>query len=125
MPINHSRTTGNAANLRLWVIFLGSPIIWAVQLQTDYALVPWVCTHSKVWLLRSVASAFLVPPLLIIFAAWRGWRKPPERDDPSFGEMVRDRGRFMSLVGLMTASLFFLVILIDAAATFIFDPCAY
>jgi uncharacterized membrane protein len=66
----------------------------------------------------------LIVPALIVFLTWRNWRRQPQLDDASFGEIVRDRARFMALMGLMTASIFFLVILAQVISTFIFDPCA-
>jgi hypothetical protein len=118
------QTTAQAANWLLWFIFLGGPVTWLVGLQTDYALVPWVCTYQKILLLRLVACAFLIIPALIVVVAWRHWRRQqPQLVDPS-SELVRDRARFMSLLGLMSASIFFLVILAQAVSTFIFDPCA-
>lgn len=97
---------------------------WLIGLQTDYALVPWVCTHQEIWLLRLVACAFLIVPALIMFLAWRNFRHQPQLEDPFSGEMVRDRARFMALMGLMNASIFFLVILAQVISTLIFDPCA-
>jgi hypothetical protein len=70
-------------------------------------------------LLRLVACAFLIIPALIVVVAWRHWRRQPQLGDPS-SELVRDCGRFMSLLGLMSAS----VILAQAVSIFIFDPCA-
>jgi len=110
-------------NLRLWICLLGGPVAWLVQLQTDYALVPWACLHSMGWLVRLVACAFLVIPAALFVWSWSYRRNPLRHNELSFGEVVVKRSQFMAILGLWLNAIFFLVIFAQALATFIIDPC--
>ena len=107
-------------DLLLWLVVLGSPTIWLIHFQLNYALVPVACAYELPWLLRLIACSFLLPPIILSLLAWRLWSHPM----PS-GPIVESRSRFMALLGLLICAIIFLVTVGQAIATFIIDPCSY
>lgn len=102
---------------------LGAPIIWLIQFQLNYALVPHLCASGTTTPLHLV---FVLALLLVGgtgFLAWRTWHQagmawPVGRKGGPVG-----RSRLVGVVGLMMSGLFFLVILAQWIPTFILDPC--
>jgi TRAP-type C4-dicarboxylate transport system permease small subunit len=106
----------------LWLLIVAAPIIVAIQMQINFTLVPLACTaHRRV----ALYVVTLVALLLTIVTAWIGasiWRRvgaewPAERDD------LADRIRFISVLGILSSGMSFLVILAQGIATIQFDPC--
>jgi hypothetical protein len=97
------------------------PVAWLVDTQTNYALVPWVCAH-QVPLVPVVALLMAVVSLFGGFLSWRGYVEsaPTPLPDSSGGGRPH---RFVALVGLATALLFTVVILLQGAAGLVFHGC--
>lgn len=106
-----------------WVGLLTGPIVWLVQFQIIYTMVPWECAHDRQKILMHVV---MVVALLLVaggaFIAWRNWQRAgvkwPNGDNP-----VISRSRFMAVIGLLTSAMFFFVILVQGVASFILQPC--
>jgi hypothetical protein len=108
----------------LWVGLLSGPAAWAVQLQTAYALASWACDSGTVALtLHLVSGACLLAAAGGAGVAWRNWQAaggwPSSTDETTTG-----RTRLMALLGVMTGTLFSLVILAQWVAAMILDPCS-
>lgn len=108
----------------LWLDLLGSPIVWLIQFQANYTLVPWACAHHVRWIIPTVAVVSL---LLIAAVALSSWRRLhgslPRTGDESLGDVV-GRARFMVKLGLCLDALFFLVIIAQTLAVLFIHPCA-
>jgi hypothetical protein len=122
---SESETEGTSPreNLGLWTGVLGSAIVWAIQLQTSYALVPWACSSGHRWMLPVVSLAFLVLASIPGIIAWKLWReasaaRATERETAGAG-----RRRFMAMLGMMNSSVFFLLILAQGLPVFFIHPC--
>jgi len=110
-------------SLALWFGILGGPIIWAVQLQVSYMLVPWACSTGHHWTLHLASLVFLLSAAAPAFIAWRASttarsRGTSERESEGVGRI-----RFMAMLGLMTSALFLLLIFAQALPSFFIDPC--
>jgi hypothetical protein len=125
MEIEHTNTpySGPRALLGQGAAVLGGPLVWLAQFQLNYALVPRMCAAGTALPLHLV---FVVALLLVAGAgllAWRTWRTAgagwPSSDE---GGPV-GRSRLLGALGLMTSTLFSLVILAQWIPTFIVDPC--
>ena len=106
----------------LWLLIVTAPIIVAVQMQINYVLVPWACTAQRRTALYVVTIVALLLTVLTAWIAYSFWRRvgtewPAERDD------LADRVRFISVLGLLSSGMSFLVILAQGIATIQFDPC--
>jgi hypothetical protein len=107
----------------LYTGFLGAPILWAMQFQLSYMLVPWVCTHRNAWLLPTVHLAFFLLSAITGVLSWREWRRVGATPPSSQEQETIARTKFLGAMGLMSAALFSLVILAQAVASFFLDPC--
>lgn len=108
----------------MWCGVLGGPIAWLVQLQANYALVPWVCRHGGRWALTAMSVIFLFLSLAAMGVCLAFWRRPRTREKDIAGAVVAERCRFLARLGMWTGALFFLVILAQGIATMIFNPCS-
>jgi hypothetical protein len=117
----------------LWFGVLGAPAAWGMQLQTTYALVPWVCSHRQHhWLLHATAFVFIAIGVVCGLICWR-YIHPPGRvgdetpDSPpgTGSEQGGTPGRtyFLSMLGVLTAGMFTTVIIAQGIAAFFIDPC--
>ena len=106
----------------LWLLIVAAPVIVAIQMQLNYVLVPLACTaHRRValYVVTVVAALLTIGTAWIAASIWRraGTEWPSERDD------LADRVRFISVLGLLSSGMSFLVILAQGIATITFDPC--
>ena len=113
-------------NLSLWTGVLGGAVVWAVQLVAGYALSRF--SHEHRWLTGVHHAVSAVAALLAIGAAllaWRDFRRLGRGDPESTEGGPLARGRFLAALGILTSSLFALVILGGWVPTFFLDPAWY
>jgi hypothetical protein len=102
---------------------LGAPFLFLCHLELNYLLVTWACSSGKWWVLPGVSAVFLLLLLIVAGISWtelshsRGTRTEPDVPVPL------GRHRLLAILGLMSASLFFLLVLAQGIATFIISPC--
>ena len=102
----------------LWLGLLAGPMAWALQLPLVYALAVWSCDHVGMAALHVVSVLAIAAALGGGFASWRNLRRLDSPADAGAGTR-----RLMALLGLMTASLFGLVVLGSWLAVFLLSPC--
>ena len=107
----------------LYAGLLGSPLLWAIQFQLSYMLVPWVCTHRNAWLLPLVHLVFFTLSIVCGALSWREWRRVGTSLPHSEEEDVVARTKFLGALGLMSVALFSLLILAQTVTSFFLDPC--
>jgi hypothetical protein len=108
----------------LWLGILGAPIVWAIQFQTCYALVPWVCNHdwhALLWLVPLLAVMLTIVGGIGCFLTWQrvggGW--------PSSFDSIEERTRFLAVLGMLISAAFAMLIVWQAIASFYIHPCYY
>lgn len=102
-----------------WAGLLAGPLAWALSTQLNYALVSWQCAHDLP-VIPLVALA-----LVLICAAggslsWQALRLGGASSQP---DRTIDTERFVALIGILSALLFALVILMQGAASLVLDSC--
>jgi hypothetical protein len=112
--------------LALWAGLLAGPVVWLLQFQTNFTLVPLLCRSGA----RNVAlhAVFVVALLLVAAAglvAWRNFRAAGGTTEGEDEAGVIPRTRFMSALGLCVACMFFVVILAQWIASWVFGPCQW
>jgi hypothetical protein len=107
----------------MWAGVIGAPLLWAVQFQLSYMLVPWACTHRNVWIIPVVHIVFLALAIYCGVLSWREWRRIGTTMARSKEEEFTARYKFLSALGLMNSALFCLVILAHLTSSFFLDPC--
>jgi hypothetical protein len=106
----------------VWAGVLLPPIICAIQMETNYVLVRQACAAQRnltLYIVTAVAMIVTIFSGVVSAATWKrfGSLWPTDAVDTT------TRVRFISVLGLMSSAISFLVILAQAIATFRFDPC--
>ena len=109
----------------LWIGVLAGPVLWAANLEVNYALSYNACEQRNAWMLHLSAA---VSVALIAVAALNAWRARPEgTDDAEPSTDPRDtavvRARFMAVGGLALCVWFALVILATDIPVLVLKPC--
>ncbi|HYY94841.1 MAG TPA: hypothetical protein VE713_10010 [Pyrinomonadaceae bacterium] len=109
----------------MWACVLAGPVVWLLQFQANYTLVSLTCNHGGKWALHAVSVAALGLTAGAGLLAWSNWREVGGDARQNEGASVITRSRFMSVLGLLVSSLFFLVILAQWIASWVFGPCQW
>ena len=113
----------NARAWALWIEMLGPPVLWLIQFQIRYALVPWCCANGNRSLLWTSSGGSLVLAAVMLMMSWSSWRNTPAPPMTEEAPIGQKRARFMATVGLMSSSLFLLLIAVQAIPVLFIDPC--
>ena len=97
-------------------------MIWAVRIAATYILVPYACWWEWIPLLHAVTLAALLAAAFAGWIAWRQWREAGRGTEVELGGTIT-RSRFMALVGMLSASFFFLVMVAEGLANLFVHPC--
>jgi hypothetical protein len=103
-----------------WAGLVTGPAAWMISFQLNYSLVPWECANKQYpvpWIAAALAAAAASGGLW----SWASWRSAAV-ESPDF-EHRPGTTRFLAGIGLMSAALFALVILLHAFAGLVFDGC--
>src|SRR4051812_36940226 len=106
-----SRIPAEGHDRSLWLAVLGAPFLYLCHHQLDYCLVLWACSSGKRWVLTAVSGLFLLLLLGSAAVAWQDYRRAPGTPDDASPEAPLNRHRLLSVLGLMSAGLFFLLVL--------------
>ncbi|HEX5575147.1 MAG TPA: hypothetical protein VFX42_04680 [Gemmatimonadales bacterium] len=106
----------------LWIGVLLPPIVFLIDLEVAYALVPTACSIRNRLPVHLVHLASLLLMLFAWATAWRCWKAtgaiwPAEEGGPLA------RSRFMAGLGLLLSGFVALVIVAMWIPSFILDPC--
>ena len=123
-PVAGPNREGYAVDLGLWTGVLGPPIIWLAHFQIIYTLVGYVCmkhSHVTMHLTSGITLAITIGCALLSWSLL----KPPPSEEPGNQpiETVPARPRFMALIGIMSGTMFSLVVIAQWIAAFMIDPC--
>jgi hypothetical protein len=109
-------------DLALWIGILAGPIVWLMSFQANFTLAPWACEFN------SKAALFLVTLLALLLVAgsgllaWREWAALGKAL-PGDAQGAVGRTRVMALGGVLTSSMFFLVILAQSIPELLLGAC--
>ena len=106
----------------LWLLIVLGPVIVALHHETNFVLVRQACSAQRNLMLIVVSLVSLVLIALTALVAFSTWRRtgvawPTEAAD------FATRVRFISVLGILSSLMSFLVILAQGIATVHFDPC--
>ena len=99
----------------LWLLVIAGPAIVAAEQQANYVLVRQACSMQRNVTLYVVTIA----TAMVGVSIWRrtGAEWPTEESD------LANRIRFLSVLGVLSSAMSFLVIVAQGIATVNFDPC--
>ena len=105
-----------------WAGLAAGPGAWAVNLQVNYAGVPWMCGHHLNFsVVLSVALATVA--LAGAFLSWRAAYAPAAWESELEAAREPQPLPFLAAVGIGMGVLFALVILTQGAASLVLDGC--
>jgi hypothetical protein len=106
-----------------WFGVLGAPVAWFVQLNLGYAWGWWACGFDRpLWPAHLTTAVCLAVALLscgTAVASWRAVRGWPSDTDTGAPATTRT----MAVLGVLTGSLFSVVIVAEWVAILMLDPC--
>ncbi|HEU4833804.1 MAG TPA: hypothetical protein VFS90_05290 [Pyrinomonadaceae bacterium] len=106
----------------LWLLVIVGPAIVAAEQQANFVLVRQACSMQRNVALYTVVIVAMVLTIVSAMIAVSIWRRtgaawPTEATD------LANRIRFISVLGLLSSAMSFLVIVAQGIATVNFDPC--
>lgn len=106
----------------LWLLMIVGPAIVAAEQQVNYVLVRQACSMQRnvvLYVVTIVAMLLTIVTAMIGVSIWRrtGATWPTEESD------VANRIRFISVLGILSSAMSFLLIVAQGIATIQFDPC--
>lgn len=110
----------DATIAELWVGVLVGPLAALMQLEVNYALVLWACSHHSTWPLHLVSVLALLVTIVAGLLSFRIWQRVSVNED---GPGPAARTRLMTVIGVLISIMMLLVIIAQWLAVFIHDPC--
>ena len=106
----------------LWLLVVAGPAFVAMEQQAKYVLVRQACSMQRnvtLYVVTIVALLLTIATAMIGVSIWRrtGATWPTEESD------LANRIRFISVLGILSSAMSFLVIVAQGIATINFDPC--
>lgn len=102
---------------------LVGPMAMLIELQVNYALVPWACARpEREWALHAVSLLTLLITIAAGLISWRNWKRTGARWEDE-GAGVVPRSRFLSALGILISTLLALVVIAQWIAVFVYGPC--
>ena len=106
----------------LWLLLVAGPAIVAAEQQINFILVRQACSAQRnmgLYVVTVVALLLTIGTAMIGASIWRqsGAVWPTEESD------LANRIRFISVLGILSSAMSFLVILAQGIATVVFNPC--
>ena len=106
----------------LWLLVIVGPAIVAAEQQTNYVLVRQACSMQRnveLYVVVIVAMLLTIVTAMVGVSIWRrtGTAWPTEAGD------LANRIRFISVLGILSSAMSFVVIVAQGIATVNFDPC--
>ena len=106
----------------IWMVIVAPAAICAAAMEANYTLVRQACAaqrNTSLYVVTIIALLLMIAIALIAFINWR--RAGAEW--PGEGADVVTRNRFLWMVGIIGAGIFFLVTLAQGIAVSHFNPC--
>ena len=104
-----------------WVGLFAGPLAWVLDEEVGYFLADWSCRSGHRWATYAVSAGALALAGVGAAVSWHEARQ--QRAAGNVENRPPARMRFLALAGLLLCLLFGLVVLVDLAAKFYFDPC--
>lgn len=120
--LKQERQQRPVSELSLWMTLLGPPIVWALEWEVGYALVPFHCYSGTRLPIFLVTTGALLLTLAAGMLAFVNWQRVGQLS-PNEGTGVESHIAFMSVLALMGSSLFSLVAIAATIAVAMFHPC--
>jgi hypothetical protein len=99
-----------------WAGWIAGPIGWAVHQQVSSMVNYWDCTVGRPWLVIELGLACALMVVMGGAVSWRGLRSAGRADGSG-------NGRFIAIMGLLTAGIFLVAVIAQTMAGLAFTGC--
>ena len=106
----------------LWMLVVAGPAIVAIEMEANFVLVRQACSAQRNVALYAVVMMAMLLTIATGFAALSIWRRTGV-EWPTEAVDLANRVRFITALGVLSSVMSLLVILAQAFATLLFDPC--
>ena len=106
----------------LWLLVIAGPALVAIEQQANFVLVRQACSMQRNVALYAVVIVAIVLTIVTAMIGVSIWRRAGT-DWPTEGGDLANRIRFVSVLGILSSAMSFLVIVAQGIATINFDPC--
>ena len=106
----------------LWLLIIVGPALVAAEQQANFVLVRQACSMQRNVALYAVVIVAMVLTIVTAMIGVSIWRRAGT-DWPTEAVDLANRIRFISVLGILSSVMSFLVILAQGIATVHFDPC--
>ena len=106
----------------LWLLVIAGPAIVAAEQQANFVLVRQACSMQRNVALYAVVIVAIVLTIVTAMIGVSIWRRTGT-DWPTEAGDLANRIRFISVLGILSSAMSFLVIVAQGIATINFDPC--
>ena len=106
----------------LWLLVVVGPAIVAAEQQANFVLVRQACSMQRNVALYAVVIVAMVLTIVTAMVGVSIWRRTGA-EWPTEATDLANRIRFISVLGVLSSAMSFLVIVAQGIATINFDPC--
>ena len=106
----------------LWLLVVVGPALVAIEQQANFVLVRQACSMQRNVALYAVVVAAMLLTIVTAMIGVSIWRRAGT-DWPTEAGDLANRIRFISVLGILSSAMSFLVIVAQGIATINFDPC--
>lgn len=106
----------------LWLLVVVGPALVAAEQQANFVLVRQACSMQRNVALYAVVVVALLLTIVTAIIGVSIWRRAGT-DWPTESSDLANRIRFISVLGILSSAMSFLVIVAQGIATINFDPC--
>lgn len=106
----------------LWLLVIAGPALVAIEQQANFVLVRQACSMQRNVALYAVVIVAIVLTIVTAMIGVSIWRRAGT-DWPTEANDLANQIRFISVLGILSSAMSFLVIVAQGIATVHFDPC--
>lgn len=110
------------SDLALWTSVLSGPVVFLVNMEVNYVMLDWACTHGTDWALH---LAHLIALGLIVAGGLLGltlWRRMGH-EWPDAGPGSTSRARLLAAVGTLGGALFAVTLIAEWITVVVLGSC--
>jgi hypothetical protein len=107
----------------LWAAVIGTPSLWVLQLILNHVLTPSLCEMRRIWVLHAITGLFFVLSGIAVIACARDWNRLANMRSRQADQEEIAQAQFVAVVGVMTSTFFWVLILASGVPALVVDPC--
>jgi hypothetical protein len=108
--------------MALWLGLIVAPLLFLVNMEVNFALVPWVCGSGEKWIIHLAHAAALALILMCGIPAYRVWQSEG-REVKAEGPDIPSRDRFLAVLSMAMSGYIGTALVAHWIPSFILGAC--